>query len=183
MATQEVNPALEPASIAIDGRTAQTQRESMDLPPLKDLDLIELNRDANAATEKEHSMGLFQALKLYPKAVGWSLLLSTAIIMEGYDTALLPSFFAFNTFNERYGTLQPDGTYVVSAPWRSGLSNGEACGEILGLWAAGIVQERYGYKKTLMGALVLITGAIFITTFAQNLPMLLAGEIICGLAW
>jgi hypothetical protein len=29
-------------------------------------------------------MSLWQGIKLYPKAIGWSVILSTAIIMEGY---------------------------------------------------------------------------------------------------
>lgn len=30
-------------------------------------------------------MGLLQAIKTYPNAVGWSVLASTALVMEGYD--------------------------------------------------------------------------------------------------
>lgn len=42
--------------------------------------------EAKEATSQEHSMSLWQGIKLYPKAIGWSVLLSTAIIMEGYGT-------------------------------------------------------------------------------------------------
>ena len=51
--------------------------------------------DAKAATEREHNMTVRQALRLYPKAVMFSLIFSTAIIMEGYDGALLGSFYGF----------------------------------------------------------------------------------------
>ena len=37
-------------------------------------------------------MTLWQGLKLYPKAVGWSLLISTCIAMEGYDISLVNNF-------------------------------------------------------------------------------------------
>jgi hypothetical protein len=37
-------------------------------------------------------MTLWQGIKLYPKAVGWSLLISTCIAMEGYDVCLLSNF-------------------------------------------------------------------------------------------
>jgi hypothetical protein len=40
--------------------------------------------EAKEATSQEHQMSLWQGIKLYPKAIGWSVLLSTAIIMEGY---------------------------------------------------------------------------------------------------
>lgn len=51
-----------------------------------------LIRDAKAATEKEHNMSLWQGLKLYPKAVGWSMLISLCIAMEGFDLCLLGTF-------------------------------------------------------------------------------------------
>jgi len=49
---------------------------------------------ARAAASKEQSMTLWQGLKLYPKAVGWSLLISTCIAMEGYDISLVNNFCA-----------------------------------------------------------------------------------------
>lgn len=48
--------------------------------------------NAQRATEKEHKMSLWQGVKLYPKAVGWSILISTCICMEGYDVCLLSNF-------------------------------------------------------------------------------------------
>lgn len=58
-----------------------------------------MNNDARLATEKEHSMTLWQGIKLYPKAVGWSVLISTCIAMEGYDLCLLSNFYGFPQFN------------------------------------------------------------------------------------
>ncbi|EME81405.1 uncharacterized protein MYCFIDRAFT_176683 [Pseudocercospora fijiensis CIRAD86] len=47
--------------------------------------------EAAKATASETSMTLLQGLKTYPKAVGWSILLSTCIIMEGFDLVLICS--------------------------------------------------------------------------------------------
>ena len=47
--------------------------------------------DAKAATAKEHSMTVRQGLRAYPRAIMWSILLSSAVIMEGYDTILVGS--------------------------------------------------------------------------------------------
>jgi SP family general alpha glucoside:H+ symporter-like MFS transporter len=52
-------------------------------------EFVDLSFAAKAATDNERSMTLFQAIKLYPKAVGWSMLLSTCIVMEGYDLVVL----------------------------------------------------------------------------------------------
>lgn len=40
--------------------------------------------EAGAATSKEHELTLRQGLKAYRKAILWSVLLSMAVIMEGY---------------------------------------------------------------------------------------------------
>lgn len=45
--------------------------------------------NAKSATEKEHSMTLMQGVRLYPKAIVWSILISTCIAMEGYDVCLI----------------------------------------------------------------------------------------------
>ena len=143
----------------------------------------EIQDGAIAGTEAEKRMGIIEGFRLYPKAVGWSILLSTALVMEGYDIVLLGNFYAFPQFNEKYGTLQSDGTYQVSAAWQAGLSNGANVGEILGLFAAGIIAERFGYRKTMVGALSMVVCFIFIAFFSQNVQTLLVAEILCGLPW
>ena len=143
----------------------------------------EVTRNAKTATDKEHKMTLLQGLKLYPKAVGWSLLISTCIAMEGYDVCLLSNFYGFPQFNKKYGKQLPDGTYQVPAPWQAGLSNGANVGEIIGLFINGWVSERFGYRYTVMTCLSLIIAftAIFFT--AQSVVALQVAEILCGIPW
>ncbi|PNP40339.1 hypothetical protein TGAMA5MH_07666 [Trichoderma gamsii] len=138
---------------------------------------------ARAAAAKEQKMTLLQGIKLYPKAIVWSMIISTCIVMEGYDISLVNNFYAFPQFNRKYGELFPDGTYQVPARWQSGLSNGAAVGEIIGLFINGFVSERFGYRKTVMACLVLIAAftAIFFT--APNVKALLVAEILCGIPW
>jgi SP family general alpha glucoside:H+ symporter-like MFS transporter len=139
--------------------------------------------DAIQATAKEHDMTLWQAIRLYPKAIGWSIFLSTAIIMEGYDVVLMQSFYAFPAFANRYGQKTSDGDYQVTAPWQSGLSNGANVGEILGLFINGIVSERYGYRFTMIASLSALTCFIFVPFFASDIETLEVGEILMGIPW
>ena len=140
--------------------------------------------DAARATDSERSMTLMQGLKTYPKAVGWSVLLSTCIVMEGFDLVLISSLYGLPAFAKKFGSFDASsGTYQISAAWQSGLSNGALVGEILGLYVSGIIADKIGYRKTIIGALTMIACFIFIVFFAQNLPMLLAGEILSGLPW
>lgn len=54
---------------------------------------------AQEATEHEHKMGIWKAIKTYPKAVGWSVLASTALVMEGYDLVVIGSFYGFREWH------------------------------------------------------------------------------------
>ncbi|CRK25865.1 hypothetical protein BN1723_018244, partial [Verticillium longisporum] len=71
----------------------------------------------------------------------------------------------------------------ISAAWQAGLSNGVAVGEIIGLFLNGYISERFGYRWTVIGALMLLTGFITIFFTAQNIETLLVAEILCGLPW
>lgn len=42
-----------------------------------------LVENARLASDKEHKMTLMEGVRLYPKAVAWSMLISTLIVMEG----------------------------------------------------------------------------------------------------
>jgi MFS transporter, SP family, general alpha glucoside:H+ symporter len=53
---------------------------------------------ARNATEKEHKMTLLEGIKTYPKAIAWSMLISTCIVMEGYDVCLINNFCEFDLY-------------------------------------------------------------------------------------
>ncbi|TVY41052.1 Maltose permease [Lachnellula occidentalis] len=146
-----------------------------------DSSMDEVRRNAKTATDSEHSMSLLQGIKLYPKAVAWSMLISTCICMEGYDVCLLSNFYGFPQFNKKYGNELPDGTYQVTPAWQAGLSNGANVGEIIGLFINGYVSERFGYRYTVMTCLTLIIAytAIFFT--AKDVVSLQVAEILCGI--
>ncbi|PVH69328.1 sugar transporter [Cadophora sp. DSE1049] len=143
-----------------------------------------LSTEAKLGTDAEHAMTLREAVKLYPKAIFWSMFLSMAIAMEGFDIALIGSFFAFPAFTQKFGKLQKDGvTYQIPAPWQAGLSNGARVGEILGLFLNGIIAEKIGFKKTMILTLVALSGFIFIPFFAQSIEVLEVGTILMGVPW
>ncbi|CAI7607861.1 unnamed protein product [Penicillium viridicatum] len=145
--------------------------------------MAKTTNNAKSAAEAEHKMTLLQGIRTYPKAIAWSVLISTCIAMEGYDISLVNNFYAFPQFTKKYGVLTSDGSYQVPAAWQAGLSNGAYCGEIIGLLINGWASERFGYRYTIMTSLALITAftAIFFT--APNIQTLLAAEILAGVPW
>lgn len=143
---------------------------------------LDISNNAKNNEAEEKNMTLLEGLKKFPKAAAWSIVLSSAIIMEGYDTTLIASFFGFPAFKEKYGEYS-DGTYEIPARWQTAIQMSVNIGEIIGLFIAGIIADRIGYRKTLIFSLILVTGFIFIPFFAKNIEMILAGEVLLGVPW
>ena len=141
---------------------------------------IERLADAQDAIAQEHDLSFSQALKLYPKGVFWSIVMSTAVVMEGYDIKLIGTLFAQPAFQKAYGQLVKADSYQILAPWQAGLSNGSSVGQLFGLLIAGYISERYGFRRTMITGLAIIIPVIFITFFAPNLVVLEVGQILFG---
>ncbi|KAF6828440.1 MFS alpha-glucoside [Colletotrichum plurivorum] len=140
-------------------------------------------QNAKSASDKEQKMSLGEGIRLYPKAIAWSILISTCIAMEGYDISLVSNFYAFPQFNRKYGVCNADGLCEVPAAWQAGLSNGATVGEIIGLFINGWVSERFGYRWTVIVCLGLVAAFTTIFFTAPNVQTLLAAEILCGVPW
>ncbi|RSL79551.1 hypothetical protein CEP51_007270 [Fusarium floridanum] len=139
---------------------------------------------ARQAAEEEHRLTFVEAIRRYPLAVMWSVLLSTSIIMEGYDIVLISSFFAQPSFRKHYGEYIPESdSYQITASWQNGLSNAVSVGTIIGAFANGFFTHKFGYRKVLLASLVAICGCVFISFFSPSLPVLLVGQFLCGIPW
>lgn len=144
-----------------------------------------LSSGARAATRAERKMSLLTGCRLYPKAIAWSIVLSSTIIMEGYDTTLLVSFFTFPVFKQKYGAPDPSqpGNFEISSKWQSSLTSAAVVGQIIGLFLNGFLADRFGYRRTILVALVSLCLFIFLPFFAVNVQMFLAGQVLCGIPW
>lgn len=137
--------------------------------------------NAETANAKEHELTVKQAFKLYWKAILWSALMSTALVIEGFDGKILGSLYAQPTFQKAYGQLQKNGSYQITAAWQAGLNNGSGVGGIFGLYSAGYISERFGFRKTIIAGMFMVTGFIFIQFFSTSLVVLLIGQILLGM--
>ncbi|KAJ6445151.1 MFS transporter, SP family, general alpha glucoside:H+ symporter [Purpureocillium lavendulum] len=144
-------------------------------------DEIDRLADATDANDQEHEMTLLQALRLYPKGVLWSVVMSTGVVMDGYDTKLVGTLYAQPAFQKAFGTHVKGNSYQISAPWQTGLSNGSAAGQLVGLLLAGYLSERFGFRKTMVGGLAIVVAFIFMTFFAPNITVLAVGQTLFGI--
>jgi SP family general alpha glucoside:H+ symporter-like MFS transporter len=83
-------------------------------------------------------------------------------------------------FQRDFGYYFED-SYIISAPWQTGLGMGNPIGQVVGALVAGIPMELYGRKKTFNACVVMVGGLVFIQFFARSLKVLLAGELLAGL--
>ncbi|KAJ5752653.1 hypothetical protein N7520_009570 [Penicillium odoratum] len=140
--------------------------------------------DAQAASTHEHSLGILTALSSYKWAVFWSLLISMSIIMEGYDTILIGSLYAYPSYARRFGDLDPStGQYQISAKWQSAMGSGPQVGAIIGALVNGWLIQRFGFRPAFMLGVTLMTAFCFISFFGTSVELQAIGQIFCGIPW
>lgn len=183
MSTKHVSTVTCSEELVLDDRHAQ----SIASTPLS----IDLRKGAEAGTRAEHALPVKDALRKWPKAVMWSVIFSSTIIMEGYDTALLSAFWGYPSFQKQFGvkdlathdTPARESVYQVPASWQSGTSSVVLITNIIGVFVSGSLVDRYGYKKVFLGSLALVVIFIFGTFFSTCMPTLFIAEALCGLPW
>lgn len=163
-----------------DNSTIEWQGESVK-------DNAVLQQAAAEGNLREHELNPLQTLKMYPLAVMWCLIISTTVIMEGYDTILLGNLYAYPTFQRKYGewvgvTDSTRSGYQLEAKWQAALGNGSGIGAFFGTLLNGYLVGLFGHRKVTLGALVMLSAFIFITFFAQTKVTLLIGQILVSMS-
>lgn len=103
-----------------------------------------VNEAGRLATIAEHDLTLRQAVKAYPRAIFWSVLVSTCIIMEGYDVVLVGSMFGQPAFQRKYGNFYLDiNQYQLSGPWQVALGNSG-----MSVLSSVVLQTAISYKSS-----------------------------------
>ncbi|KAF5859969.1 hypothetical protein ETB97_002166 [Aspergillus alliaceus] len=138
--------------------------------------------EAQAANINEHNMTARQALRSYPWAVVWSLTVSMSIIMEGYDTNLIGSFYGYPAFQKQFGVEHSDG-YQVPQSWQSALGAGGTAGCIIGASLNGYLVKYFGFKKVFTAAMLVMCAFISVSFFGHTVGLQVAGQVLCGIPW
>ncbi|GLB19520.1 hypothetical protein AtubIFM61612_009427 [Aspergillus tubingensis] len=137
---------------------------------------------AHAANAADHALTWWKAIFKYRKAVFWACIFSFTLTMQSADATSTTSFYGQTQFKERFGTVD-NGVLEISAEWQTGIQQAMAVGELIGLAIAGFLADRLGWKPILSGMMVWLTGSLFLFAFAQNLGMMVAAMVLCGIPW
>lgn len=79
------------------------------------------------------------------------------------------NFVALSAFKKRYGVYVEGSGYTIPTKWQSALFQSGQCGAFVGVFMAGPITNRLGYRWTTLLALVLMNATIFISFFVGNL--------------
>ena len=84
--------------------------------------------------------------------------------MESFDMFLNGNFVALTAFKERYGVdVAGEATKSIPTKWQSSLFQAGQCGAFVGVFLAGPITNRLGYRLTTILALMLMNATIFIS--------------------
>lgn len=151
-------------------------------------DIFTGNDAAKRANDHEQNMSIVYAIRYYYVALIWAATMAAPIIMEGYETALVPSFFSYGPFREEYG--QPYGPIrikLIHPSWQSGITVAAAAGQLLGLWVAPMLLNVVGYRCcTAFGLVwvgVFLQAGFWSSYIKHKLAMFLCGEFLLGIPW
>ncbi|TEY40641.1 hypothetical protein BOTCAL_0430g00060 [Botryotinia calthae] len=139
--------------------------------------------DAFEGETREHEMGMWEAAKQHPMACFWAFTFCFTIVMESFDMFLNGNFVALGFFQKTYGVQEPDGSFAVETKWQSALFQAGQCGAFVGVFLAGPVTNRLGYRWTTIIGLIMMNATIFISFFADSLAVLTIGQAFEGVPW
>jgi SP family general alpha glucoside:H+ symporter-like MFS transporter len=90
--------------------------------------------------------------------------------MESFDMFLSGNFVALPAFQKRYGVQVGADKWAIPTKWQSALFQSGQCGSFVGVFLAGPITNRIGYRWTTILGLILMNATIFISFFVSPLP-------------
>ena len=88
--------------------------------------------------------------------------------MESFDMFLNGNFVALPAFQKHYGVHVEGHGWTIPTRWQSALFQAGQCGAFVGVFVAGPITNRFGYRWTTIFALMLMNATIFISFFVSS---------------
>jgi SP family general alpha glucoside:H+ symporter-like MFS transporter len=105
-------------------------------------------------------------------------------IMESYDVFLCNNFVALGAFKTHFGVWdEATQDHVIVPSWQSALQVSGQLGALIGVFVAGPLTSRIGYRLATLTGLMLLNAFIFVFYYAETLPVIFAAQILEGIPW
>ena len=84
------------------------------------------------------------------------------------------NFVALSIFQQTYGVPSASSAsgFAIETKWQSALFQSGQCGAFVGVFLAGPITNRLGYRWTTILGLVLMNATVFISFFVSSLPII-----------
>ena len=104
--------------------------------------------------------------------------------MESYDVFLIGNFVALPAFTNKYGIYDAaKNENVIETKWQFALQVSGQLGALIGVFLAGPLTSRIGYRYATLTGLMLLNVFIFAFYFADSLPVIFVAQLLEGLPW
>ena len=103
--------------------------------------------------------------------------------MESYDVFLIGNFMALPAFTSKYGIPIGNDKFVIVTKWQSALQVSGQLGALIGVFIAGPLTSKIGYRWATLTGLMLLNAFIFVVYFANSMPVIFAAQILEGIPW
>jgi SP family general alpha glucoside:H+ symporter-like MFS transporter len=104
--------------------------------------------------------------------------------MEAYCVFIMGSFIALPAFEEDFGVYSAKkGHKIIEAGWQSAFQAAGPLGALMGVFLAGPLTSRIGYRWATITGLMFLNAFIFVFYFAKSLPIMFLSQLLEGIPW
>ncbi|KAG5805527.1 hypothetical protein H9Q74_009935 [Fusarium xylarioides] len=112
----------------------------------------------------------------------WALLISTGVVMQGFDIVAGGQLAALPEFRKKFGVLKSDGTYLIPAHYLSAWNSIATATEIVATFIFAPLLERFGRKWGILAASIISVAGVLLQQLAPDWKTHLAGRGVNGIA-
>ncbi len=159
--------------------TTEEKREALTSQDTK-YDLVE---GSKKAARREHDLTVRQAVFQHKGGVFWAAFFCLPNLIIGYDPTIVGTLVGIPEFRKKFGYEHPagTGTYVLQASWTSAFTYAPIIGFMLASVWGGWCVDRFGPRKTLLGATLLSLGTLLIEVLGESAAVIFVGDLLTGL--
>ncbi|KAK4033099.1 hypothetical protein C8A01DRAFT_40458 [Parachaetomium inaequale] len=124
----------------------------------------------------------WKMLKSQSRFALWALLISSGVVMQGFDIVAGGQLAALPAFRERFGVLQDDGSYLIPAHYLSAWNSIAPATEIAITFIFAPLLEKFGRKWGILAASLISAAGVILQQLAPDWRTHLAGRGVNGIA-
>src|SRR4051812_14675130 len=104
--------------------------------------------------------------------------------MESYCVFLMGQFIATPQFAKDFGVYSDKGQkYIIEASWQSAFQCSGPIGAFIGVFIAGPITSRIGYRWATIGGLIFLNSFHLIFFFGNSQGIFFPAQILEGIPW